>query len=949
MTRFVTFNGQTQGRPGGITKVNANALDPIGLATNGIVGLVGEAAGGLAVPGEVTRIDDPALAEEQFGSGDLADAIRIAFNPAKDPRITAGAFRCLCVQVNQGTQATLELRAKVPPAPGVNMQTDSVAAGSTATIITLTTGGLTPSAEVGNHLRIGSEEREITANTATTVTVSPAFSQIPPNDVPAYILMMHDYYASNVGAVYTLANGGLTVDAHIGNYLRLGTEVRLITDNAAGTVTLASDFTASATVGQALEFLAPAYDFTSKIYGVRGNRIQQEFESGSVFGAAWTNSLDGQSQISDDLGNKAYLIIEYVGQALRVIQVSGTDDGGDAGVNTISEVGAFTPAAHPGHFCYADDTGGLAVDNLRKIASNTADVLTMTENFTANPGATTIYEVRTGQVLSGTLQATSTANTCTLPAVPNVAVDTVTSRGELGGLIIAITGGTGAGQRRVIADHAAGVGATLTVDKDWETQPDATSTFEIRYCTEANATLSGAAGVSTGLTSRVAVDGAAAATDLNIAFAGEQTLQELANEINQNSNYSATIPATISPLSLVNDFDFDHSAWRVELRNDMDAEGTAPFPLVSPAIQWLNRFQKMNALIEADIDAKSEWAEVARDTGTGLHAGGGIPEFTGGSVGTAGDTFEYFSGAIRGVSTNTNWQDALDELLKVRKQHVVPLISEDLANQVHGSSATFAVVAAQLGAHVSLCRGVEKNECGGYMGIKGTRTQYVARANLFGDQDVALTSQRLTRLNAAGSASVELDEWSSAVAAAGTRAGMPEVGEPLTHKYLRSDGLDQDASWDPLDRTDANLLIENGCLFAENKEGKGMRWVRDLTTWIADDNLAYAEGSVRDAVRFFTYGLREHLEDKFTGIKAKPATAANIKEETAAFGELMRGEFVIVDSIDEDTGELIHAYHEIRVTISGDIARVRVEIFPVTGVNFQLTEIFLQLPVQAAT
>lgn len=949
MTRFVTFNGQTQGRPGGITKINANALDPIGLATNGIVALLGEAEGGLAAPGEVVRIDDPALALEQYGSGDLADAIRIAFNPAKDPRITAGAFRCLCVQVNQGTQATLELLAKVPPVMGGTTGTDTVAAASTAAIINLTTGGLTPSKEVGNHLRIGGEEREIVANTAASITVSPAFSQIPPTNAALSILAMHDYYASGAGPIYTLENGGLTIDAHIGNYLRLGNEVRQITDNDAGTVTVASSFTATPSVGQALEFLAPVQDFTSKIYGVRGNRLQQEFESGASFGVAWTNTLDGSSQISDDLGNKAYLIIEYIGQSLRVIQVSGTDDGTDAGLNTIADTGAFTPAAHPGHFVYADTTGGLAVDNIRKIASNTANVLTCTENFTANPGLNTVYEVRTGQVLSGTLQATSTANTCTLPASINVAVDTASGLGELANLVITITGGTGAGQRRVVATHTAGVGATLTVDKDWDTQPDATSTFEVRYCTEATATVSGAQGVSTGLTSRVATDGAAAATDLNITFSQGQTLQELANEINQNANYSATIPNSINPLLLINDFDFDHSAWRIELRNDQSAEETAPFPVANPPVAWLNRLQKMQTIVNSDFNAKSENASVERDTGASQGAGGGLPEFTGGVKGTAEDVVTYFSGAIRGTSTNTDWQAAFDELLRVRKQHIAPVIAEDLSNQGYGSTATFAVVAAQLGAHVSLCRGVEKNECGGYLGIKGTLTEYVAQANAFGDQDVQLTSQRLTRLNAAGSATVEMDEWSGAVAAAGMRAGMPEVGEPLTHKYLNSDGLDQDSSWDPRDRTDANLLIENGCLFAENIDGKGIRWVRDLTTWIRNDNLAYAEGSVRDAVRFFTYGLREHLEDKFTGIKAKPATAANIKEETAAFGELMRGESVIVDSVDLDTGDIIHAYHNIRVTISGDVARVRVEIFPVTGVNFQLTEIFLQLPTQAAT
>jgi hypothetical protein len=316
------------------------------------------------------------------------------------------------------------------------------------------------------------------------------------------------------------------------------------------------------------------------------------------------------------------------------------------------------------------------------------------------------------------------------------------------------------------------------------------------------------------------------------------------------------------------------------------------------------------------------------------------------------------AGATRGTSANTDWQDAFDAMIRTRVNHIVPLISEDLANQGYSSTATFASVAAQLESHVGLARGVEKTERGGYIGMKGTRAQLLSQAATLGDIDVALTGQRLTVLNAAGTLE-EMDEWVSAVAAAGMRAGVPEVGEPLTHKVVNTTTLDQDSSWDPAERTDANALIEGGVLFLEDAEEKGVRWVRDLTTWTRDDNLAYSEGSVRDVVRFYTYGLRTFLEDRFTGIKqgsaiaasaAYPrpvASAASIKEAVAEYSESVKSENIIVDS-EDDAGNLVNAYHNIRVTISGDIARIRVGIFPAVGINFQLTEIFLQLPTQSA-
>ena len=50
----------------------------------------------------------------------------------------------------------------------------------------------------------------------------------------------------------------------------------------------------------------------------------------------------------------------------------------------------------------------------------------------------------------------------------------------------------------------------------------------------------------------------------------------------------------------------------------------------------------------------------------------------------------------------------------------------------------------------------------------------------------------------------------------------------------------------------------------ETIDGKGTRWVRDITTYVLDDNMAFMEGSVRDVVRYVSYGHRTILEDRFT-------------------------------------------------------------------------------------
>lgn len=868
MARSVTFNGMTQFRPGGLTRVNANALNQIGISTNGLIGLVGEADGG--TPQEIVFIDDPALAKETYRSGPLADALRVAFDPSNDPRVPGGAFRCLCVRANVGTQGTLTLYNVVA--------TDTVAAGSTATVVNVTTGGLTVDGHDGNLLRIAGEDREVDSNTATALTVGTAFSAVP-------------------------------------------------------------------TTGATVYLLAPMATLTSKDYGAHVNQIQQEYEPGVSSGQAWTTTFDNQSQTSGDFGGKSALQVEYVGQSTEVVQSTGTADGAGTSTTVVDSGASF--GTFTDFFVEADTAGALAETNLRKIASNTATELTVTNDFNSGgaptaPGASTGYTVKTGAIRSGTLTAAPAAsNQLALEASLDVAAN------ELQGLAVTITSGTGAGQTRIVSSNTAGVSSVLTLSENWVTDPIIGSQYAIKYVTVATGTMVGAAGVATAFQTSVAANGVAAATDLDITFASGETLQSLVDQINADANYTATIPAGINAqTTLLSQFDFDGAHTGVDLRGDKAMVSTPPSPAVDVPVAWSNNFrQDLQAFINS-INATNENVTAARAVVASTGAGSGRPEFTGGAVGTTGDVTKYFSGGTRGVSTNSNWQTALDLLLGERATAVVPLISQDLANLGQGSTALFASVAAQLQAHLGVSNGVGKSERGGYLGMDGTKDQIIALGNQLNDTDIAVSGQQIKVLDVDGNLVLQ-PEWALAVAAAGMRAGMPEVGEPLTHKYLRTFQLTQDSSWDPADRTDANQLIAAGILFAESIRGKGTRFVRDLTSYVQDDNLAYAEGSVRDVVRYVSYGLRTLLEDRFTGVKATPTNAQGLKDTSSEFLELMRSNNIIVDSTDDD-GNFVKAFHNLRVSISGDIATIRVGVFPVVGINFQLNDIYLQLPSQAA-
>ena len=776
MTRSVTFGGQTQFKPGGLTRINADALTPIGLSATGIVHLVGEADGGPPGSQEVVIIDDPALARSVFRSGPLPDAVRVAFNPSGDARIPGGAFRCVCYKTNASLQSATQL-----PGDEANVS-DTAAAGSTTTVINLTTGGLVVDAHIGRWFQLDntSEKRRIIDNTATSVTVSPGFNAAPVATDPVSIL-----------------------DSQV--------------------------------------------ILTSADYGAHTNQVSVEVEPGVGTGFVVTLAFEDQVERSSEIGGESKLDIKYVGGP---VFDSGTVTGVTATTVTLDVASA------PGLNDYAGMILRFADGTQRLIDSNTA----------ADP---TVITLDAAHALSAAEQT------------------------------------------------ALGSG-----------------TAEVINVTAATVSITGANGAATDLTSTVTPT----ADDLAIDFSTNNlvTLRDLVEYINANTNYEASAPAGVNPdTTLLADFDFGTRNTSVDVRFDdaIDPDNNGSFrqDLVA-LINWVNTFSTL---------ATAERASVCTDEGSEL------PAFTGGVSGTVRDLPVYFVGGARGVSANSNWQAGFDALIERRGNHIVPLIAQDLVNEGNGSTATFESVRAQLLEHVKVARTSGKNEMGGYLGFKGTKTEFIAQTAAVNDGDVQVFSQRMAFLNSASVLTVH-DEWVAAVVAAGMRSGANEVGEPLTYKFIGTSQLEQDSSWSPSSRTDVNQLLAAGCMFAEAAPG-GIRWVRDITSHIKDDNIAFIDGNTRDAVRFVAYDLRTFLEDRFTGLKATPATVASIRESAASKLAEYLGDNIIVESLDPETESVIvPGFRRLRVFIEGNVATIRVEIFPVTGIVFQLNDIYLQLPRLAA-
>ena len=110
----IFFNGLLIARPGSYSVVDARGLEAIGLGASGIVALIGTAEGGRPVsdmsePDDFIRITRPGQERDYFRSGDLYEAVPMAFAPANDEEIQAGAQEVICMKTNPSTQSTAVL------------------------------------------------------------------------------------------------------------------------------------------------------------------------------------------------------------------------------------------------------------------------------------------------------------------------------------------------------------------------------------------------------------------------------------------------------------------------------------------------------------------------------------------------------------------------------------------------------------------------------------------------------------------------------------------------------------------------------------------------------------------------------------------------------------------------------------------------------------------------
>lgn len=272
---------------------------------------------------------------------------------------------------------------------------------------------------------------------------------------------------------------------------------------------------------------------------------------------------------------------------------------------------------------------------------------------------------------------------------------------------------------------------------------------------------------------------------------------------------------------------------------------------------------------------------------------------------------QYLAGGSTSAPTLTDYQNCFNLLEQIRVNSVVALSSNPAIN-------------AMADAHCVYMCGAGQSERDAFVGLQNssqtgnaTLAQIQAQTQAINSRHTRCVAQTIATYNSAGVLTTFAPHFLAA-AAAGMQAGAG-VGVPLTHKTISVVGAYQDASWSPTLNSDQ--LLQSGLLFFQQADNIGVRCVRNITSYQTDNNIAYCEGSVNQALDYATYNLRYALQ-QFVGAVNFSGTLNSIQAAATAILQQMQATNIIV------------GFQTPVVTQNGDQAIVAVALSPVSPVNF---------------
>ncbi len=927
MAQGIYFNGRFTVVPGSYTEVDASALAGGTLGATGIVACIGEAEGGAPHDTTIYEVANPGQIGKLFRDGDLREAGVMLFDASNDDRIGSGAQEVKFAKVNPATRS-FRTFIDGSAADALTLTSRDYGAFTTRIGIDIAAGTV-----AGKLITVNFEDR---AETFDNVGADPKFTLAWGGTVGLNVVA-----ALALSGSLTIALDEVAITDKRSDYLGVsnftGQDGAKTASPTAGEVaivvsSLAADTTQSIVVygidngtGNPVSEVI-ALNGTTPVSGsvlwsaIHGYRLSAACEgtitiSGTTPGTLATIAPAGLSAglvlLGDSAFNDPATGYEVNGGALTFVADGATAAallvvGYAGGVATLEQItldGTTPVATTTTDWEFVNFVAAIEVPAARTITAsgliwNASDVVEIVSSSAADVQAAVVY----GTSPAGVPQTEAVVLDGLTP------VQTVAAFGQVTGVVLAAPASGSVTVRSPDAavtvfvvsptDHAAGVHVWSGVQNS--------EGVAVAF-----------ANVGTGTAVVYGTDDAGAAVGEVVAGASSSTL------------FKSITAVTTSHMDAGQTLDIAYTL--------------AAFPATNTTIQQV--FNTLNAaytglvvvvdatdaatLLLSDLDAKgatvltaapTSYGAVLHDVVAAINQGSGLvaaTRATGGSAGPANTaTTTFLAGGVEGATTFAHWQAALDNLRDYRVNTIVVLTDDE------------AVHAAVL-AHCAYMAGAGKSERDAKLGAASGQTfaQLKSRSQALNSRHCSLFVQDIVRFNQRG-VREQFPPAFTACVAAGMQAGSA-VGTALTRKYLKVlDVVGNPASYTIQD--DAEKLIQAGLNVLEKQPNIGWRFLRNVTTHRKDDNAAYVEAHVNEAVNYVVYTFRTEMEALIgqKGVEATVATAQGL-----AVGVLSR-------LMDRDIRAMIQ-FRNLSLELTGDVLTVSVEVAPVESVNFVKSTIHL--------
>ncbi len=286
----------------------------------------------------------------------------------------------------------------------------------------------------------------------------------------------------------------------------------------------------------------------------------------------------------------------------------------------------------------------------------------------------------------------------------------------------------------------------------------------------------------------------------------------------------------------------------------------------------------------------------------------------------------FLSGGAKGSTTDATFNAAIDALVRVRCNFVVPLFSRDASSDIAdsltdtSSSYTIAGIHAYCRAHVlAMSTRKRKRNRQAFLSIRSTFAVAKETAANIASSRCSMTFQDVKDTSGSTGGIVQYQPWMASVKAAAMQAA--GFYRAIVRKGIAISGaLQAAADFDDGDDDQVDDALLAGLLPIKQDETGGFYWVSDQTTYGKDTSFALNSIQVMYSSDTFALTMAQRLDRAITGQSQADMSASLILTAVDAIAEDTKRLKLIAPSSDAPKG-----YKNVTVEINGPTARVRMD------------------------